>query len=279
MRIILSKHKSVMRVLAQIFFIIFSITIIFTLYYLYINGIKTEREFAVNPFSLPRRLSFKNYAEVWTKYNINIAFKNSAIISLTSCFFITGIGIIAAYAFALLKFRLKRLFFSLVIISLFLSPLILIIPLYIVFTKLKLVNTYTGTILIYSGIRVAFVVFILNRFFKEIPEEIIDAAKIDGCSDLRLLMAIFIPLAKPAILSIFLLNFFSIWNDLVIGVIFMTSPEHYTLTAAIARFKEKEAFDITPMFASLSMMTTPVILLYIFLQKYFVRGMTLGSSK
>ena len=274
-----NKKFSILRFSVQIIFIIFLASILFTLYYLYVNSFKTSKEFTQSALNLPESFNFKNYIEVWRDNNINYAFRNNIILVCSSSAFIIVIGILASYAYAVLKFKLKKLTFLTIIGSMFLSPLILIIPLYLDFTKLNLNNTYIGTILIYSGIRVAFVVFIMTTFFREIPKSIVDSAKIDGCTDLRLLTTIFIPLSKAAIFSVLLLNFFAMWNDLIIGMVFMRSAEHQTLAAAIARFKEKEVTDITHLFTGLSFMTTPIILLYALLQRYFVKGMMMGSLK
>lgn len=274
------KTKSILiKIFVQILFVLFSITILFAFYYLIVNSLKTEHEFALSQFSLPDSFNLENIKNVWTRGNINIAMKNSLIIGVSSGVITLLVSVLAAYAFSYLKFKLKRILYFAIISTMYFSPMILVLPLFLQFVEMGLHNTYIGTIAIFTAIKLAFSVFLLTTYFNAIPIEVIEAATIDGSSRLGILKNVILPLSVPAILSLMLLNFYTVWNDLLIGVLFMQKPEIRTIMVAISLFKSKDFSTVTNIFAASLIATIPIMILYGFTQKYFVKGMTLGSVK
>jgi raffinose/stachyose/melibiose transport system permease protein len=267
------------KIFVQIIFIIFGITIFFSIYYLVVNSFKTPAEFANSQFSLPGSLNFSKIIEVWTKGKVGIAFKNSLIIGVSTVVLTTIIGSLAGYAFSSLKFRAKKFLYFVVISTMFFSPMIFLIPLYMQYTKLGLINSYAGVIIIYTATQLAFATFLITTFFRGIPIEIIEAATIDGCSRLRILKNIMLPLSVPVLLSLMLLTFYSTWNDLLIGIIFLQKEEMQNIMVAVSQFRGRLDTSPTSIFASMLIATIPIMILYAFTQKYYVKGMTLGSIK
>lgn len=274
------KTKSALiKILVQIIFVIFSITILFALYYLVVNALKTEQEFAESQFTLPSSLNFDNIIRVWTSGGIGIAVKNSFILGISTVVITTIFGALAAYAFAYLKFRLKRVLYITIISTMYFSPMILVLPLFLQFVRMGLNNTYIGAITIYTALRLAFSIFLLTTYFRGIPIEVIEAATIDGSSRLGILKNIILPLSVPALLSLMLLNFYDVWNDLLIGVLFLQKPELRPVMVAISLFRSKYFSSVTNIFAASFIATIPIMIIYGITQKFFVRGMTLGSIK
>jgi len=267
------------RLMVQAIFIIFSITILFALYYLIINALKSEPEFYQSQFALPSKIDINRIKDVWVDGNIGRAFKNSLIMGSSTVLIVIPIGALAGYAFSNFKFKHNTLLYMSVISTMYFSPMILIIPIFLIYSKIMLVNTYIGTIIIYSGINLAFGIFLLTTFFRGIPDEIIEAATIDGASRFQILKSIIIPLSTPAIFTLGLMVFYNVWNDLIIGVIFMQKPEYKPIMAAISQFRGKWDSNNTAIFLGALIATIPIMLIYGFAQKYFIRGMTLGSIK
>lgn len=272
--------KSILiKIFVQIIFISFSITVLFSFYYLIANSLKTEREFSQNQFTLPSSFNLSNIIKVWTKGDIDIAFKNSLILGISTVIITLIVGILAAYAFANLKFRAKRGLYVTLISTMYFSPMILVLPLFIQFIKIGMNNTYIGAITIHTGLRLAFAIFLLTTYFRGIPIELIEAAIVDGASRLRILKSIIIPLSTPSILSLSLLNFYGVWNDLLIGVLFLQKPELHPIMVAISQFRSKSFSSATSIFAASLIATIPIMIIYGITQKFFVKGMTLGSIK
>jgi raffinose/stachyose/melibiose transport system permease protein len=275
-----TKIKGILtKIFVQIIFIIFGITIFFSIYYLIVNALKTPAEFASSQFSLPGSFNLSKIIEVWTKGKVGIAFKNSLIIGISTVTLTTIIGALAAYAFSSLKFRAKKFLYFVVISTMFFSPMIILIPLYMQYAKLGLINSYIGVIIIYTGTQLAFATFLITTFFKGIPIEIIEAATIDGCSRLRILRNIMLPLSVPVLVSLMLLTFYSTWNDLLIGIIFLQKEEMQNIMVSVSQFRGRLDTSPTSIFASMLIATIPIMILYAFTQKYYVKGMTLGSIK
>ncbi len=274
------KAKNILsKIIIQIIFIFFGISIIFSFYYLIVNSFKTELEFAASQLSLPKSMNFDNLVHVWNEGNMNIAFKNSVILSFSTVVLTTIVGILGAYAFAFMKFKIKKGLYISVISTMFFSPMIIVIPLLIQFNQIGLGNTYLGTITVYTGTRLAFSIFLLTTFFRGINTSIIEAATIDGANRLGTIKNIIIPMAKPVLFSLILLNFNGIWNELLIGLLFLQSKEQAPLMAAITKLSSNTMSTPTYIFASLLIATIPIMILYGFTQKFFIRGMTLGSIK
>lgn len=274
------KIKSILiKAIVQIIFIIFSITIVFAFYYLIVNSLKTEQEFAKSQFFLPGSLNFNNIINVWKNGGIDIAVKNSFILGISTVMLTLLFGSLAAYAFAFLRFRLKKFLYLTIISTMYFSPMILVLPLFLQFIDMGLNNTYIGAIAIHTALRLAFSIFLLTTFFRGIPIEVIEAATIDGSSRLRILKNIILPLSTPALLSLMLLNFYGVWNDLLIGVLFLQKPELKPVMVAISLFRSKDFSSVTNIFAASLIATIPILIIYGITQKFFVKGMTLGSIK
>jgi len=274
------KVKSILiKILVQIIFIIFSFTILFALYYLISNSLKTEQEFARSQFNLPGSLNLDNIINVWKNGDIDIAVRNSFILGISTVVLTLLFGTLAAYAFAFLRFRFKKALYITIISTMYFSPMIIVLPLFLQFIDIGLNNTYIGAITIHTALRLAFSIFLLTTYFRGIPQEVIEAATIDGSSRLGILKNIIIPLSMPAIVSLILLTFYGVWNDLLIGVLFLQKPELKPVMVAISLFRSKDFSSATNIFAASLIATIPIMIIYGITQKFFVKGMTLGSIK
>lgn len=267
------------RILIQLVFLLAALSVLFVFYYLVSNGLKTDTQFADSQF-LITGLNFKNYVYVWQKSGLYISFLNSLMYAVVTVFFTLLLGSLAGFAFAVMKFRFKAVIFRLIIATMFMSSMSLIVPLYLQWIKLHLTNSFWGMIVIYTGTGLAFAIFMMTTFFRGVPRDLGEAARIDGCSGLGILFRIYMPLSVPGIMTLIIMNFSSVWNDLLYGLIFLQNDELRPIMYSIASLKGGKYYASYPnIFAALTISTLPIILIFIFAQKYFVQGMTLGSIK
>jgi raffinose/stachyose/melibiose transport system permease protein len=263
---------------AQLLLFAFLLIQVFPLYFLFVNVFKTQMDFAQNQLALPTRLYLRNFVDAWVSGNFLSAIKNSLIVTVSGTFGRLFFGSLAAYAIATMRFKGRKLFYYLFLGSMFLPPIVVIIPLFKAMVALSLVNTYPALIVIYIGY-LPFTTFVLTTFFQGVSQELIDAAKIDGCGDFQTYSRIVIPLSTPALASMAILNIRGIWNDFLFPLIFLNKEEMYTLMVRIVNFQGRFVTNMPVMLAGLVISILPIVVLFIFFQRYFTKGITLGSFR
>jgi len=268
------------KIFVQVIFIFLSVTILFALYYLISNSMKSGIEFESNQFSLPKSLNFSNFIYVWNEGGIGITFRNSIIICGVSVVLCILIALLSAFVFAYLRFTGRGLLSYLILSTMYISPMALVIPLFLQMGKLHLTNTYTGIIIVYVAINMAFSIYLMTTYFKGVKEEIIEAAIIDGCNKFGLLFRIFIPLSKAGIVVLSIINFSIMWNDLLFAFIFLQKQEKQTIMVAIAKFQGLYGHaNMTHILSSLLIATLPIVVIYLIAQRFFKEGVMAGSVK
>jgi ABC-type glycerol-3-phosphate transport system permease component len=143
----------------------------------------------------------------------------------------------------------------------------------------NMVNTYQGVILIYTGLMLPFSIYLMTSFFRTIPKEIVDAATIDGASNFGVFLRIFMPLSAPAVMTLIVVNALWVWNELLIALVFLQKDDLKTLMVGIAALRSRNYVDIPATMAGLLIATIPIVILYMFGQKYFIRGLVSGAVK
>lgn len=280
MKVSKTSNNIIYKTFVQIVFIFLTITVLFTLYYLISNSLKTPKEFNFSQFSIPKTIFFSNFKYVWTIGGISKPFLNSIYISSISVVVCLIIAILAGFSFTLYKFRGKTLLSHLIISTMYVSPMAIIIPLFLQMEKLNLNNTYTGIIIIYVGLNLAFSIFLMSTYFQNIEQEIIEAAVIDGCNNISLLIKIFVPLTKPGIIVLSIIVFTSIWNELLFAFIFLQSNAKQTIMVSIAKFQGQYGVgDMTKILSALLITTLPTMIIYLSAQKFLKGGVMLGAIK
>ena len=272
------------RVTRHAVLVICSLVMLFPLFWMIMTSLKSYQEtIAQPPVLVPADLQWGNYAEALGGFNFSRYFLNSlgmavlAIIgTLLSCS-------MAAYGFARLQFPYKNALFLMLLTALMLPPQVLIIPQFWIYVQLGWINTfYPLFVPMFLGINV-FAIFLLRQFFMQIPQDYIDAARIDGASEFRILFGIFLPLTKPAIVTVTLFTFIGSWNDLWTPLIFLHDEELYTLPLGLIAFLSSvgraEGTYWHLMMAASTVTVVPVIVLFFALQRYFVEGISLTGVK
>jgi ABC-type glycerol-3-phosphate transport system permease component len=224
-------------------------------------------------------LNFSNYVNAWREGTFGRAYINNIVIvggvELLALFF----GSLAAYAFSKMDFLLKRVLFRVILSFMFLSPIVISVSLYGQMVSLGLINSYFGVILIYTALVLPFTIYVFTGFFRGIPGEILDSAKIDGCSNLGIYYRIVIPLSKPVFITLFLMNLIYVWNDLLIALLFLSKANMQTLMVRISLFHVRHFTNLMYIMAGMIIAVIPIIILYIFTQRYLREGIIAGAFK
>ncbi|NJR62780.1 MAG: carbohydrate ABC transporter permease [Cyanobacteria bacterium CRU_2_1] len=218
-----------------------------------------------------------NYREAWRRGNFLLAFTNSTLVALAVTAFQIFTSALAGYALARLKFRGRQAILLIVLATLVIPFQILVIPVFLVLKWGRLINTYWALILPTAAN--GFGIFLMRQFFQTIPIELEDAATLDGANRLQILWQIMLPLARPALITLFLFTFIGEWNDLFKPLVFTTRPELRTVQLALAEFQEQFTNDWSLLMAAVVIATIPVVLLFLVSQRQFIRGIAATGIK
>lgn len=260
--------------------VFFAVVMITPFIWLVSSSFKSQTQiFQYPPQWIPNPFQPENYVKALTYKPFHLYLKNTLIIALLNVTAVVLSSSFCAYGFARIRFPGRDFWFGIVMATLFLPYAILIVPSFIIFSKLGWVNTFLPlTVPMFFG-GGAFNIFLLRQFFRTIPEELADAARIDGCSEFGIYWRIFMPLAKPALITVAIFTFLFAWNDLLGPVIYLRSPEKFTVAAGLASFRSQTDISWDLQLAASTAMTVPVIILFFFAQRYFIRGIVMSGLK
>jgi ABC-type glycerol-3-phosphate transport system permease component len=265
--------------LKQLLMVCMAIAVIYPVYFMITTSLKTKIDYVGNKLGLPQHIVFSNYITVFGGSIILRWLANSFIVTLGGVIVSTGISALAAYSFSRLNFVGKEKIFNVLITLMVVPPVVMAIPLFITMVKVHLVNTYVSAILVYSGLLIPFSIYLLRNFFVTVPKAIIDSALIDGCTRFKAFVKIILPLSAPALMTLVIVNALWIWNELLIALIFLQKTELRTLMVGLTVFRGRFKIDQPVIMAGLFLASIPMILLYLFGQRFFIRGMVTGSLK
>jgi ABC-type glycerol-3-phosphate transport system permease component len=260
--------------------LVLSISNLYPLFYMFMNSIKSRTDYFINPFSVwGLRLTWDNYKTMISQFKILNLFKNSFFISFFSIILLLCIGVFASYAFAKLRFRWKEVIYLLVISTMFIPVQATIIPLYVLFSKVHLVNTFWSVVFMYVGMFIPEVILLMTSTFRGIPDELLEAAKLDGAGYFDMIRYVIIPMGRPAIILCVIFYYIVTWNDLFTPMILLQSMDKRTVMVALAALLSRYSGDPTFQFAGLVLASIPAILVYAIFQRYIIKGISLGATK
>ena len=252
---------------------------LFPLLVMVISGFKSTREIFLNPFALPAKLSFANYAAAWQKANFSLYFTNSVVIALVSIVSLIFLSSMAAYVLARYNFPGRRLVYLFVLLGLVLPARLAIIPIFLLIRSLGLNDTRIGLILIYSATGFSFATFLLVNFFQSIPTDLEDAARIDGAGNFRIYWQVNLPLLRPALATVTVFSFVNIWNDFFFPLILINTNSRKTIPLGVQSFFGEYSIQWDLLFAALNIAVIPIIIFFIILSRQFIEGLTEGAIK
>ncbi len=266
----------VFKVVSYILVVIFLFVYLFPLFYIVNTSLKSAQDYLLHPTSLTTTFSFSNFAVAWQKANFGTYIWNSilytTVCTLTSLF----MSVMIAFPISRKYVPASKFLHYLFLCGLFLPSGM--IPLFQLILKVGLYNTKIGYMLVMTGVN-ATSVFFFTGYFRGIPKDLDEAAAIDGCGYLRYVVSTVIPLSKPAIISMGMLSMIGVWNDIVSSTIYLTSESNYNITRGMFVFQGQYSNDWTLTAAALLIVAAPLILIYLFGQRYIVDGVMAGSVK
>lgn len=241
---------------------------------------KAKKElYLSSPLALPESLNFENYVNAFKKLDLATTFTNTLFYTVISVFLLAMLCGVTAWAIA----RCKRKFFKFCYIYFIVGILIpyqaLFLPIYMIGYNLHITNTRFGIIFMYVATGISFGVFLMNSFMSTVPIELEEAARIDGCSVFRTYFSVVLPLLKPAMATLVIMQAFQIWNDYLLASLYVSKKQLKTLTVSIQSLFSAQSSDYTTAMAAIVISVLPIAILFLCLQKYFIKGMTVGAVK
>lgn len=229
------------------------------------------------PPLLPESPTTEHYTSLLSRLNLARHFLNSTILATGVSAISLLVNSMAGFAFAKFRFRGKRTIFSLLLATMIVPAQITMLPVFLLLKHLHLLNTYFGIIL--PGMASAFGIFLVRQYLENVPDSLLEAARMDGASDWRIYWTVVLPLAKPVLGTLTLFTFVGTWNDFLWPLIVMTREEMYTLPVALANLMGEHAPDLELMMAGAVVTVAPVVVLFLALQRYYLRGILVGGLR
>lgn len=274
-----SSKKS--KIILNISAIVIAMIFLFPMYWIVISSLKTEIEiFQLHPTLWPKNLTFQAYIDQFTgEYNLFKGFCNSIAVAVPTMIISVLLSVPAAYGLARFKVPGKKMFIQSFLITQMMPATVLLTPMFILYKKIGITNTFLAPILANCTVAIPFSVLILRTYFLSLPKELEDAAKIDGCNLFQSFIRIIIPISFPGVIMISVFSFLFGWGDLVYSLTFITDQSKRPITAGIYNFIGKYGIQWNKIMAFGTVVIIPVILIFVFMQKYIVGGLTSGAVK
>lgn len=242
-------------------------------------AMKTRREYILDRFSATSALRADNIIKAWTSAGMSRYFINSITVVTATVILLMLIGSMAGFALSRLRFRGSSVLYLACLATLFIPFQVIMVPMTRVMSVAGLVDTYPGLVLAYTAQFLPFTVFLMASYYRTIPAEIIDAARIDGNGAYGVYWRIMLPIGRPALLSVAILDALFCWNDVLIALLLMPSPQHRTLMVGVTSLRGQYSADIPTFAAGVLIAAVPVLLTYLVLQRQIADGVTAGSTK
>jgi raffinose/stachyose/melibiose transport system permease protein len=265
--------------LAQTVLLVNTLLVLLPMVFMVLSSFKTTREIFQRPFSLPATLAWQNYSAVWEAAHFSLYFRNSVIVTVASMALILATSTLAAYALGRYQFRGNDLIYLYFLTGIMVPIRLAIIPLFILMRDLRLLDTYWSLILVYTASGLPSAIFILTGFFRTLPRDLDNAARIDGAGELSVLIRVMLPLVRPALAIVTVYNIIPIWNDFFFPLVFIHQDRLKTLPLGLTVFFGEFATNWALLFAGLTLAAAPVIGLYILMSQQFIKGLTAGAVK
>jgi len=268
------------RILGQLLLISFAVIIVAPLLIVLFTIFKTNSEFFSNPIAFPKHATLENIEQLFTKQTMLRYFWNSAYVTLTTV--IAELVLSTGIAYAIMRYgksKIAALLFSLFALGLMIPSQVNMIPIYSLLRELSLTNSHFGLIIVTLSILMPLSVFMLTGFVKTLPKEIIEAAEIDGASEFRLFAQIVTPLMAPFLATTAAFLFVIVWNDLLFPMLLLVEKSKLTLPLALIQFKGEYITNYPLLMTGVIVTALPMIVMFVFLQRYFIAGTLAGSLK
>lgn len=264
---------------SHLFLILMAFIALYPFFYMIITSFKTNGQFYSNFFGITFPLHFENYATAWESIGGYIF--NSVFIGVVSVLIIIATSALAGYSFARLRFKGKNFLYMSVVALLMIPGLLTLIPLFLLVKSFGLLDSYIGLIIAFAAGGQAFTIFVFRQSFASLPEELFEAARIDGCGELRVFWQIVLPLSKPIIGTMAIWNLLAIWNEYMMPLVLLSDSSKFPITVGLIQFESQFVSQTLygPMFAGYTIASLPLLILFLFTMRLFMKGLTSGAVK
>lgn len=263
--------------LIHAFLILVAVTCIFPLYWMLRSSLMTQATVFTNQSFLPTEWHFHNYYTAFVDGKFGRYLLNSVIYTVSVVFGILVISSLAAFAFSRLRFPGKKFFFYMFVAAMMIPLPGSFVPLYVLMTKLNLINTAQGYIFCMINVGLSLSILLLKTFFDKMPTDLEDAARIDGCSKLGIWRHVALPLARPALAVIVIFNSLNVWNEYILAMLLLNDKSLMPLQRGIMVFQGAHSVDYPILMAGLTIAAAPIIVIYLLMQKHIIKGLSSGA--
>lgn len=268
-----------LKVALYAFLVVYGFLCLYPFFLMLVSSLKTTGQIFQNPFSLPTSPTFEAYRTAWEVGDFREYFWNSVVVTVASVAIIMVLGSMAAYPIGRYAFRGRNLLYVYFLSGLMLPIKLGIVPLFFLVTSLGLYDTRVSLVLVYAASGLPFAVFVLAAFFRTLPKDLEEAARIDGAGEFRIYWRIMLPLVRPALATVAIFNFIQFWNDFFFPLILIQTDSLRTIPVGLTNFFGTYQNDWATIFAGLTIASLPLILLFLVASKQIIRGLTAGATK
>jgi N-acetylglucosamine transport system permease protein len=275
----------VIKTLIYLFLVLWGVIVVFPMLWSIMSSLKTDQEIFFSPWALPKVMMFENFVRAWVKARIGDYLLNTLIIMIPSLFFTLLLSSMVAYVLARFEFRGRTFLYYLFMLGMIFPLFLALVPLYFVMHLTGLLDTYQGLILVYIAFSLSFTVFFLTNFFRTLPKELGEAALMDGATQYDIFFRIYLPLAQPWLVTMFIFNFLGQWNQYILpNTLMITNSDtttHYVLSQGLYYLQAKQFYqnDWSGLFAAVTIVMIPTLVVYLIFNDRIEKGMTAGAIK
>lgn len=258
--------------------LLISIATVYPFVWMILTSLRESNSVFGGPF-VPEHFTVEAYSRVLEFTGFMGHYWNSIWMTAVTCALVLALSTLCGYAFAKLRFPFKNALYIVLLATLMMPGTALIIPVYLQLRSFGLLDSQFGLILVYASGAAPFSMFLMRAFFESLPDELVHAARVDGAGELSVFLRIVLPLARPGIATVLIFQFLSTWNEFLMANTILQTPDKLPLQPVLFSLQGEYSTDWTTLSAGLTLSAIPVILVYVFLQKQFIAGMTLGAVK
>jgi raffinose/stachyose/melibiose transport system permease protein len=252
---------------------------VYPVLFMAINAVKDNSDYVVSPYGLPDEVTWSNVRRLVDDYDVLSALRNSVLVSIVGVAVSTFVAAFAAFPLAKIDFPGRKLVWALVISMVLVPSQVLFIPAYLMFSDLGLINNELSVILLYTARAIPFGVFLLASTFRAIPNELLESSEVDGSSTWQTFRSIVLPMGRPAMATLSIISFLTMWNELLLGYLLVPDPGKQLLTPALALLGGQHTTDQPLVLAGLLISALPPILVLALLSRFLVKGIAAGSVR
>ena len=263
--------------LIHVFLFAVAVTCVFPLFWMMRSALMTKETIFVDKSLIPRVIDLSNFSKAWIAGNFGTYFINSVFYTVVVVVSIVVIASLAAYAFSRLKFPGRSIFFYMFVLAMMIPLPGGFVSLVVLVNKLGLVNTRIGYVLCMINVSLSVSILLMKTFFDKMPSDLEDAARIDGCGNLGVWWHVAMPLARPAIAVVVIFNALTVWNEFILANLLLSDDRLMTLQTGLYKFQGPHLADYPMLMAGLTISAVPIIIVYLFMQKYIIKGLSLGD--